>query len=45
MNRSGSATINIYPNLWHVQVAQLLMAERQKDAKIMGPAAPIAATN
>jgi hypothetical protein len=31
--------------LWHVQTVQLLMAERQKGVKIMGLAAPIAATN
>jgi hypothetical protein len=36
---------NIYFKLWHVQVVQRLMAVRLKDAKIMGLAAPIAATN
>lgn len=31
--------------LWHVQVVQLLTAARQRVVKIMGLAAPIAATN
>ena len=45
MTSSDIVTINIYSNLWLVQVVQHPAVAHQKDAKIMGLAAPIAATN
>ena len=45
MTSSDVVTINIYTKLWLVKVVQHLMVAHLKDAKIMGLAAPIAATN